>query len=172
MSALKRLLTGQHKIHKHNSLPNTSDGLNYLDLERVGRHQRSQSKPPTPISASTPTTSTPTVSTPTASTPTHNGSFHITSLSLTQSPTTSSASSSKSNIRHGRSRSRARAKDERARSLSVRAARHKRESVERTERRKNYYDSVSPLLPCTPALLLIVICFTRTHLRTITANFP
>ena len=158
MSALRRLLTG-HKLHKHHSLPSTADGhIDYLDLERVGRHKRSKSKPPTPISASTPTASTPT-----ASTPTYNTGFPISGSPITQSPSTSSASSSITNVRHGRSRSRARAKHERAKSLDVRAAQYRQDSLERAQRRKNSYDRVSPLLLCVPALVLIVIGFIRTR---------
>lgn len=129
MSALKRLLSGQHKLHKHHSLPSNPDGrIDYLDLERISRHERSKSKPTTPVSASTPTYKT---------------DAPISGLPITQSPTTSSASSSNSNLRYGRSRSRARAKHERAKSLDVRAAQSRQDSLERAQRRKNSYDSVS-----------------------------
>jgi len=129
MSALKRLLTGQHKLHKHHSLSPSSDGrIDYLDLEHVNRHERSKSKPPTPISASTPT---------------YNTGFPISGSPTTQSTASSSASSSNSNLHHGRSRSRARAKHERAKSLDVRAAQFRRDSMERAERRKNSYDNAS-----------------------------
>ena len=132
MSALKRLLSGHRKLHKHNSLPPTSDThIDYLDLERVNKHERCKSKPTTPISPSTPTYKT---------------GFPL-SGSPIQSPTSSSASSSKSNLRHGRSRSRARAKHERAKSLDVKAAQFRQESLERAERRKGSYDKASLLLP-------------------------
>jgi hypothetical protein len=128
MSALKRLLSGQHKLHKHHSLPSNPDArVDYLDLERINRHERSKSKPTTPVSASTPTYQT---------------GAPISGLPITQSPTTS-ASSSQSNLRYGRSRSRARAKHERAKSLDVRAAQSRRDSLERAERRKNSYENVS-----------------------------
>lgn len=131
MSALKRLLSGHHKLHKHNSLPPNSEiRIDYLDLEHTHRLGRCKSKPTTPISPSTPTYKT---------------DFPI-SGSPIQSPTTSSASSSKSNLRHGRSRSRARAKHERAKSLDVKAARFRQESLERAERRKDSYNNASLLL--------------------------
>ena len=130
MSALKRLLTGQHKLHKHNSLPPPTDGhIDYLDLERVNRHERSQSKPPTPIGSGTPTYRTSFADGP-----------------ITRSPTSSTHSSSNTNVRHGRSRSRVRAKQERAQSLDVRIARSTQDSLQRAERRKNSYESVSTLL--------------------------
>lgn len=128
MSALKRLLTGQHKLHKRSS--STETRVDYLDLERVNKHERSQSKPTTPISASTPT---------------YNAGFPISGSPISQSPP-SSASSSNSNLRHGRSRSRARAKHERAKSQDVRAAQSRQDSIERAERRKESYDKASPLL--------------------------
>jgi len=133
MSALKRLLTGQHKLQKHHSLPPTTDGhIDCLDLERVNRHRRSKSKPSTPISATTPT---------------YNTGFPISSSPTTRSPASSSPSSSNSNLRHGRSRSRARAKHERAKSLDVRIARSTQDSLRRAEQRKNSYDAVSTLYP-------------------------
>lgn len=129
MSALKRLLSGQRKFHKHQSLPSNPDGrVDFLDLQRVNRHERSKSKPTTPVSVSTPTYQT---------------DAPVSGLPITQSPTTSSASSSKSNLRYGRSRSRARAKHERAKSLDARAAQYRRDSLERAERRRNSYENVS-----------------------------
>ena len=131
MSALKRLLSGHHKLHKHNSLPPTSDiRIDYLDLEHVHRHGRCKSKPTTPISPSTPIYKT---------------DFPISGSPVSQSPP-SSASSSKSNIRHGRSRSRARAKHERAKSLDVKATQYRQESLERAERRRDSYIKASLLL--------------------------
>lgn len=156
MSALKRLLSGSHKLQKHNSLPPSTDGqIDYLDLERVNRHQRCKSKPATPI---------------TATTPTYNTGFPISGSPITRSSASSSASSSKSNL-HGRSRSRARAKHERAKSLDVRAARFTQDSMERAERRKNSYDMVSS--PPTPLKLAqpLTIGSIRTRLRITTVNF-
>jgi hypothetical protein len=130
MSAIKRLFS-QHKLHKHRSLPTTADGrVDYLDLERVNRHERSKSKPTTPLSVSTPT---------------YNTEIPI-SISPISHSHTSSVSSSNSNLRHGRSRSRARAKHERAKSLDARAAQLTQDSLERAERRMNSYERVSPLL--------------------------
>ena len=132
MSALKRLLTNSHKLHKHNSLPPSADGhIDYLDLERVNKHKRCKSKPTTPTSATTPT---------------YNAGFPISGSPITRSSTTSSPSSSNSNLRHGRSRSRARAKHERAQSLDVRVARSTQDSLRRAEQRKNSYETVSSLL--------------------------
>ncbi|KAF9649911.1 hypothetical protein BDM02DRAFT_1696836 [Thelephora ganbajun] len=158
MSALKRFLTGQHKLHKHRSLPLSPDGhMDYLDLERVSGHERPKSKPTTPISVSTPIYQT---------------GFPISGSPITESSTSSSASSSKSNLRYGRSRSRARAKHERAKSLEVRAVHFRHESTERVEHRKNSYDKVSLLLLRGFAHFLTIIGFTRTHSRVTTANFP
>lgn len=157
MSALKRLLTGQHKLHKHNSLPSNSGGpIDYLDLERVNMHKRSKSKPTTPISASTPT---------------YNTGFPISGSPITQSSTSSSASSSSSGPRHARSRSRARAKHERAKSLDVRAAQLRQDSMERAERRKGSYDKASLLLFYRLVRSLTIVGTIRTHSRTIMANF-
>ena len=126
MSALKRLLTGQHKLHKHNSLPPSTDvHIDYLDLESVNGRGRSKSKPSTPISVGAPTYSVGFGS------------------QITQSPTSSSPSSSNSNLRHGRSRSRAHTKHERAKSLDVRMARSTQDSIQRAERRKNSYEAAS-----------------------------
>ena len=131
MSALKRLLTNSHKLQKHNSLPPSTDGhIDYLDLERVNKHQRCKSKPSTPISVTTPT---------------YNTGFPISGSPIARSPTTTSPSSSNSNLRHGRSRSRARAKHERAKSLDVRTAQSTQDSLRRAEQRKNSYDAVSSL---------------------------
>jgi len=158
MSALKRLLTGQHKLHKHNSLPSNREGrIDFLDLERVNRHERSKSKPTTPTSASTPT---------------YNTGFPISGSPITQSSTTSSASSTNSDPRHGRSRSRARAKHERAKSLDVKAAQLRQESMERAERRKDSYDKASLLLFYRTARFLTIVGSTRTHSRITTAIFP
>lgn len=160
MSALKRLLSGHHKLHKHNSLPppsGTDLRIDYLDLERVNRHERCRSKPTTPISASTPTYKTGVV---------------ISGSPISQSPTTSSASSTKSNPHHGRSRSRVRAKHERAKSLDVRTTKSRLESLERAAHRQDSYNSVSSLSFYTAARLLTIIGFIRTHLRRTTVNFP
>lgn len=137
MSALKRLLSNSHKkLHKHNSLPPTTDGdgrFDYLDLERVNRHHRCRSKPTTPISISTPI---------------YKPDFPISGSPITQSPATSSASSTNTNLRHGRSRSRARAKHERAKSLDVRTAQLRHDSIEIAEQRKESYDKAGFLLLC------------------------
>lgn len=143
MSAIKRLFS-QHKLHKHHSLPSNTDGrVDYLDLERINRHERSQSKPTTPIRISTP--------------------IYNTEVPISASPIahsrTSSASSSNSNLRYGRSRSRARAKHERAKSLDVRAAQFTQDSLERAERRKNSYESVSPSLLHKNTRFLITVFF-------------
>ena len=131
MSALKRLLSGHHKLHKHNSLPPNSEiRIDYLDLEHTHRLGRCKSKPTTPISPSTPTYKT---------------DFPISGSPIARSPTTTSPSSSNSNLRHGRSRSRARAKHERAKSLDVRTAQSTQDSLRRAEQRKNSYDAVSSL---------------------------
>lgn len=137
MSAIKRLLTGHHKLQKHNSLPPTPEGrIDFLDLERFHRHKRSKSKPTTPISASTPT---------------YNTGFPISASPITQSPSSSSVSSSKDDVRHGRSRSRARAKNERAKSLDAKAAQFRHESLERAERRRDSYEKASLPSLCTVA---------------------
>lgn len=159
MSAIKRLLSGHHKLHKHNSLPqppSTDLRIDYLDLERVNRHERCRSKPTTPISASTPTYKT---------------GVAISGSPISQSPT-SSSSSVKSNPHHGRSRSRVRAKHERAKSLDVRATKSRLESLERATHRQDSYNSASPLSSNAAARLLTIIGLIRTHSRGTTANFP
>ena len=132
MSALKRLLSASHKLHKHHSLPSSDSRVDYLDLQSIDNHQRSKSKPATPISPSTPIYKT---------------DSPIPGLPISQSPTSFSASSSKSNLNYGRSRGRARAKHERAKSLDIKTAQLSQESLERAQRRKNSYDSVGSLLP-------------------------
>ena len=134
MSALKRLLTGQYKLQKRNSLPTTADETDYV--ERVNIHERSQSKPTTPVSSSTPT---------------YNTGFPISGSPIRQSfassSTTSSISSSNNATpRQGRSRSRAHAKHERAKSLEARTAQSTQDSIHRAERRKNSYERASFLL--------------------------
>lgn len=131
MSTIKRLLS-VHKLKKHNSLPSASIDIHvdHLDLKLINKHERSQSKPTTPVSVSTPT---------------YQSDAPISGLPITQSPTTSSASSSKSNLRHRRSGGRARAKKERAKSLEVRGAHSRQDSLERAERRRNSYEKVSVL---------------------------
>ena len=133
MSAIKRLLSvHHHKVHKHNSLPPTTDlQIDYLDLEHVHTRGRCKSKPTTPIRASTPIYKTGVV---------------ISGSPISQSPTTSSASSTQSNPHHGRSRSRVRAKHERAKSLDVRTTKSRLESLERAAYRKDSYNSASPSL--------------------------
>lgn len=143
MSVIKRLLTGHHKLQKHNSLPPTSDArIDFLDLERIHKHKRSKSKPTTPIGASTPT---------------YNTGFPISASPIAQSPSSSSASSSKSNLRHGRSRNRARAKHERAKSLDAKAAQFRHESLERAERRRDSYEKAS--LPSLSAVASSYHCW-------------
>lgn len=158
MSALKRLLTGHHKLQKHNSLPPTSDSrIDYLDLEHIHKHKRCKSKPTTPIRVSTPTYKT---------------GFPISGSPISHSPSSSSASSTASNPRHGRSRSRVRAKHERAKSLDVRATQFRQDSLERAEYRRNTYDKVSLVLLYTLVCFLIIVGFIRTRSRTTMANFP
>ena len=128
MSALKRIFSNHHKLQKHSSLPSNPDNrVAYLDLGSTNKLERSQSKPTTPVSVSTPT---------------YKPESPLSGLPLTQSPTATSASSSKTNLRHGRSGSRAHAKHERAKSLDVRAVQSRKDSLERAERRKNSYENV------------------------------
>ena len=150
MSALKRLLSASHhKLQKHNSLPSNPDGrVDFLDLDsRINKHERSQSKPPTPISASTPTYQT---------------DSPISSLPLTLSPSASSGSSSNSTARYGRSRSRARAKHERAKSLEVRVAQSRQASLDRAERRRNSYERVGLPLDADLCVFLSLSTFQDT----------